>query len=158
MNTITRRTAGTLTAAIVALGTFWPVSSAWAVFPDKPIRLVIGFPPGTATDVATRIITKKMSEELGRPIVVDNKPGVGTNIAGQAVARSPAGTPEPVINVLAKALDKATDSAEVKEQLSNQGIEPFKGNAKAFAEHMNQETKKWTERQAAEYRQNIKGT
>ncbi len=59
-----------------------------AVYPDKPIRVVIGFPPGTATDVATRIVVNKMSEDLGRPFIVDNKPGAGTNIAAQMVAKS----------------------------------------------------------------------
>ena len=59
-----------------------------AVYPDKPIRVVIGFPPGTATDVATRIVVNKMSEDLGRSFIVDNKPGAGTNIAAQMVAKS----------------------------------------------------------------------
>ena len=318
MNFITRRTITGLGAFLVGLTALSPGSAALAAYPEKPIRLVIGFPPGTATDVATRIIAKKMSDELGKPIVVDNKPGAGTNIAGQIVARSaadgytlfmagntnavnpsllksipfdvqkdfspiglaasvpsilvvhpslgvnsvaeltallksrskevffassgngtmshlsgelfgmttatklthvpykgsaqsttdllsgvvpmmfapastvlpfvksgrlkalattgaersriapdlptvseagvkgydtriwfgivaPAGTPVSIIQVLEVALNKATDSAEVKEQLLNQGIEPFKGDGKAFADHMARETKKWTE-------------
>jgi tripartite-type tricarboxylate transporter receptor subunit TctC len=317
MKTLARRAAGAISAALVSLGVVWPLSSALAAYPDKPIRLIIGFPPGTATDIASRIIAKKMSEELGQPIVVDNKPGAGTNIAGQMVARSapdgytlfmagntnsvnpallksvpfdvlkdftpiglaasvpsilvvhpslgvssvpeltallkrspgkiffassgigtmshlsgelygistatqlthvaykgsaqsltdllsggvpimfapastvlpfiktgkltalattgsersriapdlptvseggvkgydtriwfgivaPAGTPESVIKVLSAALDKTTDSADVKEQLTNQGIDTFRGDGKAFAEHMAQEIKKWT--------------
>ncbi len=63
-------------------------SASLAIYPDKPIRVVIGFPAGTATDVATRILVNKMSEDLGRPFVVDNKPGAGTNIAALAVAKS----------------------------------------------------------------------
>jgi len=67
---------------------FGAVAPASAAFPDKPVRIVIGFPPGTATDVATRIIAARMSEILGEQVVVDNKPGAGTNIAASAVARS----------------------------------------------------------------------
>jgi len=59
-----------------------------AAYPEHPIRLVIGFPPGTATDIATRIIASRMSEILNQQVVVDNKPGAGTDIAGQIVARS----------------------------------------------------------------------
>jgi tripartite-type tricarboxylate transporter receptor subunit TctC len=71
-------------ASVTVLGT----GSAQAAYPDKPIRLVIGFPPGAATDIATRIIANKLSEELGQQVVVDNRPGATTNIAGQTVARS----------------------------------------------------------------------
>jgi tripartite-type tricarboxylate transporter receptor subunit TctC len=57
-------------------------------YPSKPIRLVVGFPPGSATDVASRIIAGKMSELLGQPVIVDNRPGASTGIAALAVAKS----------------------------------------------------------------------
>ncbi len=63
-------------------------SAQSADFPDHPLRLVIGFPPGTATDAAARAIANKMGELLGQPVVVDNKPGAGTNIAAMAVVHS----------------------------------------------------------------------
>ncbi|MES2183097.1 MAG: tripartite tricarboxylate transporter substrate binding protein [Pseudomonadota bacterium] len=318
MSAVHRRRFAVLASALVAIGLLSAALPARAAFPDKPIRLVLGFPPGSATDVAARIIGSKMSEILGQQIVVDNKPGATTNIAGQQVARAapdgytlfmagntnavnpsllknvpfdmardftpvglagsvasilvvnpslgvhsvpeltalakaqpgkiffassgngtmshlsgelygmstgtklthvaykgsaqavtdllagtvpvmfapastvlpfikggklialattgaqrsriapdlptvaeagvkgydtriwwgfvaPAGTPAPVIKTLADALDKAIDAPEVKEQLLNQGIEPFKGDGKAFAAHMAAETKKWTQ-------------
>ena len=302
----------------LVLLTLFGFNQAYAVFPEKPIRVVIGFPPGTATDVATRIVVFKMSEDLGRPFIVDNKPGAGTNIAAQLVAKSapdgytlfmagntnsvnpsllksvpidimkdfspiglavsvpsilvvhpslgvqsisdltaliknkpgsiffassgngtmshlagelfgmathskmvhvaykgsaqattdllsggvpvmfapastvlpfikagklkalattgldrskiapelptvseagvkgydtriwfglvaPFGTPEPILKLLFNLLDKSLDSAEVREQLFHQGIKPFKGNGKAFSEHMAKEIKKWSE-------------
>jgi tripartite-type tricarboxylate transporter receptor subunit TctC len=58
-------------------------------YPNKPVRMVVGFPPGGGTDVVARILTPRMTELLGQPVVVDNRPGAtGTMAAGQ-VAKSP---------------------------------------------------------------------
>ncbi|WP_265659504.1 Bug family tripartite tricarboxylate transporter substrate binding protein [Verminephrobacter eiseniae] len=57
-------------------------------FPQRPIRLVLGFPPGGATDNSARLVAQKMAEGLGQPIVVENRPGASGNIAAEAVARS----------------------------------------------------------------------
>jgi tripartite-type tricarboxylate transporter receptor subunit TctC len=58
-------------------------------YPNKPIRMVVGFPPGGGTDVVARILSPRMSELLGQPIVIENRPGAtGTMAAGQ-VAKSP---------------------------------------------------------------------
>ncbi|MGC1779428.1 MAG: tripartite tricarboxylate transporter substrate binding protein [Xanthobacteraceae bacterium] len=57
-------------------------------YPIRPIRLIVPYPAGGATDVVARIITEKMSEELGQQIIVDNRPGAGTMIGANFVARS----------------------------------------------------------------------
>ena len=62
--------------------------AAQPVFPDRAVRLVIGFPPGSTTDVASRIIAGRMSDLLGQPVIVDNRPGASTGIAALAVAKS----------------------------------------------------------------------
>jgi tripartite-type tricarboxylate transporter receptor subunit TctC len=54
----------------------------------KPVRLVVGFPPGGTSDVAARIIGQWLTERLGQQFVVENRPGAGTNIATEAVARA----------------------------------------------------------------------
>jgi tripartite-type tricarboxylate transporter receptor subunit TctC len=59
-------------------------------FPTRPLRLIVGFTPGGATDISARAIAPKMSEALGQPVVVENRPGAGSNIATEVVARSPA--------------------------------------------------------------------
>lgn len=57
-------------------------------FPDKPISIHVGFPPGTSTDSIARILGEKMSKDLGQPIIVRNKPGVGGTLAPAEVAKA----------------------------------------------------------------------
>jgi tripartite-type tricarboxylate transporter receptor subunit TctC len=64
-------------------------SPAAADYPDKPIRLLLPFPPGGAVDLVARLVTAKMAEELGRPFVIENRAGAGGVIATDAVAKAP---------------------------------------------------------------------
>jgi tripartite-type tricarboxylate transporter receptor subunit TctC len=57
-------------------------------YPAKPLRFVVGFPPGGGTDIMARLLAAKLPEYLGQPIVVENRPGAATNIAMEHVARS----------------------------------------------------------------------
>lgn len=59
-----------------------------AGYPTRPVRLVLGFPPGGATDNGARLIAQKMADILGQPIVVENRPGASGKIAAEHVARS----------------------------------------------------------------------
>jgi tripartite-type tricarboxylate transporter receptor subunit TctC len=67
-------------------------ANAWpqAGYPEKPIKIVVGFPPGTTGDVIGRAMAPRMSEALGQQIVVENRPGAGSSIGADAVAKSPA--------------------------------------------------------------------
>ena len=63
-------------------------ASAWAVYPDKAIKLIVGFPPGGPTDMTARIIAPKLSDLLKQSVFVENKAGAGGNVAAQVVANS----------------------------------------------------------------------
>ena len=59
-----------------------------ADYPSRPVMLVVAFPPGGPSDVLARIVGKKMEQLLGQPVVIENKPGAGGNIAAEYVARA----------------------------------------------------------------------
>jgi len=63
-------------------------SLAQAGFPSRAIRIVIGFPPGGGIDILARLIAPKMSERLGQPVIVENRPGANGLIATQGVAQA----------------------------------------------------------------------
>ena len=64
---------------------------AWAqAYPTRPVRIIVGFPVGTATDINARLIAPFLSERLGQQFIVDNRPGAASNIGTEAAARAPA--------------------------------------------------------------------
>src|SRR5262245_2692542 len=65
------------------------VASAQA-YPTRPVRLIIGIVPGSGPDIVGRLVGQWLSDRLGQPFVIENRPGAGTNIATEAVVRSPA--------------------------------------------------------------------
>jgi tripartite-type tricarboxylate transporter receptor subunit TctC len=65
-------------------------AAAQPSYPDKPIKMVIGFPPGGAPDTVARLLGQKLTEALGQPIVMDHATGAGGNIAMERLAKAPA--------------------------------------------------------------------
>ena len=74
--------------AIVLALAILPGARAADAYPAKPIRLLVGFPPGGANDLVARAVAAKLGPRLGQQVVVDNRPGAGGNIATQQVARA----------------------------------------------------------------------
>src|SRR3954468_9466592 len=114
---------------------------ARADYPEKPIRLLLPFPAGGAVDIVARVMTAKMSDELGKPFIIENKSGAGGVIATDAVAKAaPDGytllltTPNHTINAAlqtslpydtAKDLVPVSVIAEVPEVLVSNPAAPF---------------------------------
>ena len=83
--TLRRRWVGLACATLCAVAS--PLS--WAQdYPNKPVKLVVPYPPGGPTDIVARAVAQKLQERLGQPFVVDNRPGAGANTGAEAVARS----------------------------------------------------------------------
>jgi tripartite-type tricarboxylate transporter receptor subunit TctC len=76
-------------AAGAAALPFAPHVARAQAFPTRPVRIIVGFSAGGTTDIGARLIAQWLSERLGRPFVIENRPGVGTHIATEAVVRAP---------------------------------------------------------------------
>ena len=78
-----------LRCVAIALASVLPFA-AQADYPDKPLRLVVPFPPGGSTEPLARVLSQKLGETFGQQVIVDNRPGAGSTIGAEIVARSPA--------------------------------------------------------------------
>jgi tripartite-type tricarboxylate transporter receptor subunit TctC len=58
-------------------------------YPARTVRIIVGFPGGSAADILARLIGQRLSERLGQPFVIENRPGASTNLAAEAVLKAP---------------------------------------------------------------------
>ena len=85
-----RKMMTTVLSLIVALG-LTVMTTVWAQtqgFPQKPIKLIVPYPPGGATDIVSRAAATEMSKALGQPVIIENRPGAGGNLGSELVARA----------------------------------------------------------------------
>ncbi len=85
-----RRRLLTLAGAAIAAPAVSRLARAQA-YPTRPVRWIVGFAPGGSTDILARVIGQWLSERLGQPFLIENRPGAGSNIATEAVVNAPAG-------------------------------------------------------------------
>ncbi|WP_027580882.1 tripartite tricarboxylate transporter substrate binding protein [Bradyrhizobium sp. Ai1a-2] len=81
---ISRRTALGLIGSGISTFAIGRASAAGVDYPTRPVRWIVGYPPGGATDILARLIGQRLSERLGQQFVIENKPGAGNNIATEA--------------------------------------------------------------------------
>ncbi|MEI6545533.1 MAG: tripartite tricarboxylate transporter substrate-binding protein, partial [Burkholderiales bacterium] len=83
----TRNAVRSAISLLAAAALTLPLSAAAQSWPTKPIRLLVGFAPGGGTDVMARLLAQKMTESTGQSFIVENRPGAGSNIGTDYVAK-----------------------------------------------------------------------
>lgn len=89
MKNTKRLLASLFTATTLAVAGFTGAASA-ATWPEKPVRILVGFAPGGPTDVVARILSDQLSKELGQPVIIENRAGAAGNIAASQLVKAPA--------------------------------------------------------------------
>jgi len=85
-----RRMLAAIAALCAALGVVTAAQAQGQAFPNKPIKIVVPYPPGGANDIVSRLLAQKLQDQFGQPVVVENRPGASGNTGADAVAKSPA--------------------------------------------------------------------
>jgi tripartite-type tricarboxylate transporter receptor subunit TctC len=80
-----KRIAGAVAALSLVLTSTFAVAQSW---PDRPVRMVVPFAPGSTPDIVARLVSDKLQQRIGKPVVVDNKPGAGGNLGTASVAKA----------------------------------------------------------------------
>lgn len=98
-------------------------------YPARPIRLLVGVPPGGAADFTARIVAQKLTDALGQHLVVENRGGAGGTIASDIASKStplsgPAGMPASIVRRIDDELHKLLALPDVKERFGQQGALP----------------------------------
>ncbi|WP_343927886.1 tripartite tricarboxylate transporter substrate-binding protein, partial [Pigmentiphaga daeguensis] len=75
-------------AVLLAVSGLAPAAAAAEAFPSQPVRIVVVYPPGGGIDLVARHLARRLGEEWGVPVVVENRPGAGTTLGTRAVARA----------------------------------------------------------------------
>src|SRR3982750_2852521 len=89
MTTFPRRTFLNWAAGAAAIPLLSRIARADA-YPSRPVKIIVPVPPGGALDINARLTAQWLSDHMGQPFVIENRPGAGTNIGVEAVARAPA--------------------------------------------------------------------
>jgi len=79
---------GVALALLLFLSTAWSANAQTSSWPERPVHLIVPFPPGSSSDIVARIVAQGLSGKLGQPVVVENRPGASTAVGGEYVAHA----------------------------------------------------------------------
>ena len=121
--------------AAFAAASWLPLGSNQAAaqsYPVRPIRILVGFGPGSSADIVARVVGKQMEEKLGQPIVVENRPGNSSMTAAEAVARAPNDGYELFMATVAQTINPVFtrsdfDLRKARKQLEKLGVSVWTG-------------------------------
>jgi tripartite-type tricarboxylate transporter receptor subunit TctC len=116
-----------------------PVAWGESDYPSKPVRIIVPFPPGGATDVVARVIAQDWSKRFPQPVIVENRPGANGIVGTAASAR----TPPAIIERLMRETDETLESPHVAEQLAAQGAGVMTNQPEALAALVKTEIARW---------------
>lgn len=109
-------------------------------FPNKPLKIIVPYPPGGSSDIIARAISQPLSDSLGQPVIVENRPGASGNLGADLVAN---GTPAALIARLNAELIKAIRSPDVRARLTGQGAEVVTMQSAEQDRFFDAERKRW---------------
>jgi tripartite-type tricarboxylate transporter receptor subunit TctC len=104
-------------ACVVLLGSLLGLAAlvpAHAAYPDRPIKIVVGFPPGSAGDLIARALAPRLGESLGQAVIVENRTGAGSSIAAESVVRSPADGYTLLLSTTANVINQSVSGSALK--------------------------------------------
>ena len=107
------RAAVALLSILLAVCAALPGTAAAQAYPNRPVKLVVPFPPGGPLDAVGRAIAQKLTEAWGQSVVVENKPGAGGNIGADLVAKSPPDGYTVVMGALSTHIVRRTDASRL---------------------------------------------
>lgn len=107
-------------AFIVCVSVSMPAMAQSQVYPSKPVRILLGYPPGGTSDIVGRVIAEKLTSALGQPAVLENRPGASGNIAAQLVSKA---APDGHTLLLGTTADMAVNRHVMKEMGFNPGTD-----------------------------------
>src|SRR6266480_6015191 len=146
-----------------------PASAHAQVYPAKPVRMIVAYPPGGGTDIVGRMVAQKLGESLGQSVVVENRGGASGNIGTELAAHAapdgytilmgnvapnainvslfknlaPAHTPRAVIARLHAEIVKILAAPTLRARLADQGFEPVGNSPEEFRAYIKSEITKW---------------
>ena len=112
-------------------------------YPSWPVHIVVGFPPGQSADISARLLGQWLSDRLGQPFVIDNKPGASSSVATEFVVRAPPDGYTLLWVATSNYINATFADATMNVRFADLGVTPVPGSPAEFGRLIAAETDKW---------------